>query len=198
LAFVLLKEKLCSTHVLALPDFTKAFEIECDVSGMGISAVLMQDRGPIAYFSEKLCGSTLNYPTYDKELYALVRALETWQNYLWPKEFVIHLDHESLKHLKGQGKLNRSHAKWVEFIETSPYVIKYKQGKENIVADALSSRYVLLHTMNTRLLGFEYVKELYANDSDFAEIYNACGHSAFGKFYLMDGYLFKENRLCSC
>ena len=127
MAFVLLKEKLCSAPVLALPDFTKAFEIECDVSGMGISAVLMQDRGPIAYFSEKLCGSTLNYPTYDKELYALVRALETWQNYLWPKEFVIHLDHESLKHLKGQGKLNRSHAKWVEFIETSPYVIKAKR-----------------------------------------------------------------------
>ena len=50
--------------------------------------------------------------------------------------------------------------------------------------------------MNTRLLGFEYVKELYDNDSDFAEIYNACGHSAFGMFYLMDGYLFKENRLC--
>jgi hypothetical protein len=46
------------------------------------------------------------------------------------------------------------------------------------------------------LLGFEYVKELYDNDSDFAEIYNACGHSASGKFYLMDGYLFKENRLC--
>ncbi|PKI67563.1 hypothetical protein CRG98_012147 [Punica granatum] len=43
----------------------------------------------------------LNYPTHDKELYALVRALETWQHYLWPKEFVIHTDHESLKHLKG-------------------------------------------------------------------------------------------------
>jgi len=39
--------------------------------------------------------------------------------------------------------------------------------------------------MNTRLLGFEYVKELYDNDSDFAEIYNACGHSAFGMLYLM-------------
>jgi len=40
------------------------------------------------------------------------------------------------------------------------------------------------------------VKELYDNDSEFAKIYNACGHSTFGKFYLMDGYLFKENRLC--
>jgi hypothetical protein len=84
----------------------------------------------------------------------------------------------------------------VEFIETFPYVIKYKQGKKNIVTDALSRRYVLLNTMNTRLLGFEYVKELYDNNSNFAENYNACGHSAFGKFYLMGDYLFKENRLC--
>ena len=44
----------------------------------------------------------MNYQTYDKELYALVGALETWQHYLWPKEFVIHTNHESLKHLKGQ------------------------------------------------------------------------------------------------
>ena len=50
---------------------------------------------------------------------------------------MIHSDHESLKHLKGQCKLSRRHAKWVEFIETFLYVIKYKQGKENIVADAL-------------------------------------------------------------
>ena len=106
----------------------------------------------------------MNYPTYDKELYTLVRTLETWQHYLWPKEFVIHIDHESLKHLKGQGKLNKRHAKWVEFIETFFYVIKYKQGKENIVANALSRRYALVFTLNAKLLGFEYVKELYAND----------------------------------
>ena len=98
----------------------------------------MQNGQPIAYFSEKLGGAQLNYQVYDKELYALVRALETWQHYLWLKEFVIHLDHEALKYLKGQAKLNRRHAKWVEFIETFPYVVKYKKGKENIVADALS------------------------------------------------------------
>ena len=86
----------------------------------------MREGCPIAYFSEKLSGAALNYPTYDEEMYALVRAFETWQHYLLPKEFVIHTNHESLKHLKGQGKLHKRHAKWVEFIEPFPYVIKYK------------------------------------------------------------------------
>ncbi|XP_049349488.1 uncharacterized protein LOC125814082 [Solanum verrucosum] len=140
-AFNLLKDKLCSAPLLQLPDFSKSFEVECDASGKGIGAVLMQDSKPIAYFSEKLSGATLNYSTYDKELYALVRALATWQHYLWPREFVVKTDHESLKYLKSQGKLSRRHAKWVEFIETFPYVIAYKQGKENVVADALSRRY---------------------------------------------------------
>ena len=157
----------------------------------------MQDNRSIVYFSEKLNEAALNYPTYDKELYALVRTLETWQHYLWPKEFVIHSDHESLKHLKAQVKLSRRHAKWGEFIETFPYVIKYKQGKENIMADALSRRYVLLSTLDARFLGFEHIKELYKNDSDFANVYNnACKSLAFGKFYKLDGYLFKESCLC--
>jgi hypothetical protein len=103
-----------------------------------------------------LSGATLNYPTYDKEMYAFVRALESWQHYLWPKDFVIHTEHESLKHLKGQQRLNKRHAKWVEFIETFPF----KEDKENVVADALSRRYALLSILDTKLLGFEYIKDL--------------------------------------
>ncbi|KAL9260331.1 Retrovirus-related Pol polyprotein from transposon 17.6-like protein [Drosera capensis] len=99
---------------------------------------VIEEGQPIAYFSEKLHGAHLRYSTYEKEFYALVRALQTWQHYLWLNQFVIHTDHESLKHLRGQDKLSTRHAKWVEFIETFPYVIKYKQGKENVVADALS------------------------------------------------------------
>uniref|UniRef100_A0A2N9I3M5 RNA-directed DNA polymerase n=1 Tax=Fagus sylvatica TaxID=28930 RepID=A0A2N9I3M5_FAGSY len=179
-AFQLIKEKLTNAPLLSLPNFSKTFEIECDASGVGIGAVLMQEGRPIAYFSEKLSGAALNYPTYDKELYALVRALETWQHYLWPKEFVIHTDHESLKHLKGQHKLNKRHARWVEFIETFPYVIRYKQGKENVVADALSRRYALLSTLDAKLLGFEHIKELYAEDHEFCEEYRACEKIASG------------------
>ena len=195
-AFMDLKNKLCSTLVLSLPNFNKTFEIECDASGIGIGAVLMQEGRPIAYFSGKLNGAALKYPTYDKEIYALMKALENWQHYLWPKQFVIHTDHQSLKHIKRQSKLNKRHAKWMEFIEPFPYVIKYKKGQENIVFDALSRRYALLTSLDAKLIGFEYVKELYEHDSAFAQIFAACEKGTFKNFHRVDGYLFKENKLC--
>ncbi|KAK1601981.1 hypothetical protein QYE76_027086 [Lolium multiflorum] len=171
-AFDELKKRLTEAPLLALPDFAKTFEIECDASGLGIGGVLMQNGKPVAYYSEKLDGARLNYPIYDKELYALVRVLEVWQHYLWPKEFVIHSDHESLKYLKSQHNLNKRHAKWVEFIESFPYVIKYKKGKENI-------------------------KELYPSDAFFGPIFAKCSvDRGFDDFYLHDGYLFKANKIC--
>jgi hypothetical protein len=119
-AFNELKIKLCEAPLLQLPDFGRTFEIKCDASGIGIGGVLLQKGKHVAYFSEKLNGPHLNYSVYDKELYVLVRVLEVWQHYLFPKEFVIHSDHEALKYLKSQGKLNRRHAKWIEFIEMFP------------------------------------------------------------------------------
>jgi hypothetical protein len=62
--------------LLQLPNFGKTFELACDASGVAIGGVLMQDGKPVAYFSEKLHGSILNYSIGDKELYALVHSLE--------------------------------------------------------------------------------------------------------------------------
>lgn len=110
-AFHALKHDLTHAPLLVLPNFEKTFELECDASGAGIGGVLMQEGRPIAYFSEKLNQTHLNYPTYDKELYAIVRCLEHWQHFLMHREFVIHTDHESIKFLSGQHKLGKIHAK---------------------------------------------------------------------------------------
>jgi hypothetical protein len=174
-AFHTLIDKLL-THapLLQLPDFSKTFELECDASGIGIGGMVLQEGKSVAYFSEKLSGHSLNYSTYDKELYALVRVLETWQHYLWPKEFVIHSDHQSLKHIRGQAKLNKRHAKWVEFIETFPYIIKHKKGKDNVIADSLSRCYTMHSQLDHKIFGLESIKELYATDFDFKDAYENC------------------------
>ena len=102
--------------VLRLPDFSKAFEVTCDASGVRIGGVLSQEGHPIAYFSEKLNDAKLKYSTYDKEFYAIVQALQYWRHYLLPQEFVLYSDHEALRFLNSKKKLNSRHASWVEFL----------------------------------------------------------------------------------
>ncbi|KAF8080898.1 hypothetical protein N665_0917s0014 [Sinapis alba] len=195
-AFQELKDSLTHAPILVLPNFDKTFEVECDASGTGIGAVLTQGGKPVAFFSEKLHGAAINYPTYDKELYALVRSLETWQHYLLSKEFVIHTDHETLKYLRGQTTLKKRHARWLEFVETFPYVIKYKKGKENIVADALSRRHALIATMEAKVMGFEHIKDQYGVDPDFGQTYEQCKKGSIGHYYRQNEFLFRDKRLC--
>ncbi|KAF8054126.1 hypothetical protein N665_1346s0001 [Sinapis alba] len=167
-AFQKLKDSLTNAPVLVLSNFDKTFEIECDASGTGIGTVLTQG----------------------------VRSLETWQHYLLSKEFVIHPDHETLKYLRGQTTLKKRHARWLEFVESFPYVIKYKKGKENIVADALSRRHALISLMEAKVMGFEHIKNQYREDPDFGDIYQQCKQGAFGSYYQHDEFLFRDKRLC--
>jgi len=102
---------------LALPNFEDLFELECDARRVGIGDMLIQSKKPIAYFSEKLNASRWNSKTYDKEFYAIVRAMTHYGNYLKPRHFVSHSDLQALKYINGQHKLNPRHAKWVEFLQ---------------------------------------------------------------------------------
>jgi hypothetical protein len=195
-AFNMLKDKFTHAPLLHLFDFNKTLELECDTSGIGLGGVLLQERKHVAHFSEKLSGPVLNYSTYDKEWYALVRWLETWQHYLCPKEFYIHSDHESLKHIRSQGKLNRRNANWVELIESFSYVIKHKKGKKNVIVDALSRRYALLTRLNYKIFGLETIKDQYVYDADFKDVLLHCKDGkTWNKFVFNDGFVFWATKL---
>nr|GEW40027.1 putative reverse transcriptase domain, ribonuclease H-like domain, aspartic peptidase domain protein [Tanacetum cinerariifolium] len=82
-AFQLLKQKLCSVPILALPEGSKNFVVYCDASCKGLGAVLMQREKVIAYASRQLKIHEKNYTTHDLELGAVVFALKMWRHYLY-------------------------------------------------------------------------------------------------------------------
>jgi hypothetical protein len=126
-----------------------------------------------------------------------VRTLYTWQHYLWHREFIIHSDHEALKHIHAQTNLNRRHAKWVEFNESFPYIIKHKNEKDNVVADALSCRHTIMSQLNFKIFGLQTVKDQYVDDADFKDSLAQHLHGKpWGKFHIQDGFLFRANKLC--
>ena len=101
--FQRLKATVSYPLVLALLDFTKSFTMECDASGLGLRAVLMQDHKPIAYHSQALKGSKLSLSIYEKELLALVVVVKKWRPYLVGMPFFVKTDHHSLKYLLNKG-----------------------------------------------------------------------------------------------
>ena len=92
----------------------------------------------MAYFSEKLNGSKLNYSTYDLEFYAIICALKHWSYYLAYHKFVLYSDHDALKHINSQDKLSSQHVVWAAYIQQISFVIKHKSGALNRVVDAFS------------------------------------------------------------
>jgi len=73
---------------------------------MGV--LLIAGARPICYHSDVFHWAVLNYPTYDKELYSMVKAVKKWKHYLMGKETIIHIDHQPLLYLEAQSKLQHT------------------------------------------------------------------------------------------
>ncbi|KAE9622108.1 putative nucleotidyltransferase, Ribonuclease H [Lupinus albus] len=91
-AFQQLKEAMFELPMLAIPDFTKDFVVETDASSKGLGAVLMQDGKPLAFWSKCLSLKAQQKSVYERELIALVQAIQKWRHYLLGMHFIIKTD----------------------------------------------------------------------------------------------------------
>ncbi|GJU85361.1 putative reverse transcriptase domain-containing protein [Tanacetum coccineum] len=139
-AFQLLKQKLCSAPILALPEGSEDFIAYCDASKKGLGVVLMQREKVISYASRQLKIHEKNYTTHDLELGAVVFALKIWRHYLYGTKCIVFTDHKSLQHILDQKELNMRQRRWLELLSDYDCDIRYHPGKANVVADALSRK----------------------------------------------------------
>ncbi|GKA56087.1 putative reverse transcriptase domain-containing protein, partial [Tanacetum coccineum] len=135
-----LKQKLCSTPILALLEGTEDFVVYCDASLKGYGDVLMQRDKVIAYASRQLKVHEENYTTHDLELGAVVFTLRLWRHYLYGTKCVVFTDHKSLQYILNQKELNLRQRSWIELLSDYECEIRYHPGKANVVADALSRK----------------------------------------------------------
>ncbi|GKB99101.1 putative reverse transcriptase domain-containing protein [Tanacetum coccineum] len=139
-SFQLLKQKLCSAPILALPEGSEDFIAYCDASKKGLGVVLMQREKVISYASRQLKIHEKNYTTHDLELRAVVFALKIWRHYLYGTKCTVFTDHKSLQHILNQKELNMRQRRWLELLSDYDCEIRYHPGKANVVADALSRK----------------------------------------------------------
>lgn len=137
-AFRLVKRAMTTVPVLALPDFSLPFVIEADASGHGIGAVLMQNQLPIAYFSQVLSNKSCLKSVYERELVAIVLAIQKWRHYVLGHHFIVRTDQRSLKYILEQRVIQGEFQRWVTKLMGYDFEIQYRLGIENKAADALS------------------------------------------------------------
>ncbi|GKF25591.1 putative reverse transcriptase domain-containing protein, partial [Tanacetum coccineum] len=139
-AFQLLKQKLCSAPILALPEGSEDFIVYCDALIKGLGTVLMQREKVIAYASCQLKILEKNYTTHDLELIAVVFALKIWRHYLYGTKCTVFTDHKSLQHILNQKEQNMRQRRCLELLSDYDCEIRYHQRKANVVTNALSRK----------------------------------------------------------
>ncbi|GBG71602.1 hypothetical protein CBR_g9018 [Chara braunii] len=210
-AFRYLKHALTHYEVLKLPDPDKPFIVTTDANQYGIGAVLAQQDGPklrpVEYMSKKMPSQKLAKSTYEKELYAMYKALTHWRHYLLGRFFILRTDHQTLRWMRTQPVLSDALKHWIEVIEQYDFDPQYLKGEYNKVANALSRRPDFSGALITKFELNDDVSrslvEAYREDQFMTEIIRrleAKDKQTSAEFEMVNGMLFLEKegnkRLC--
>lgn len=206
-AFDKLKEVMSSYPVLAIPDFSLLFVVECDASDIGV--LLMQNKHPITFESRKLKEVECKFSIYDKEMLAIMHALTKFRQCLVCNKFLVKTDHNSLKYLPNLRYLNDRQQKWVSKILAFDFDIEYIKGNNNVVADALSRKADLFSITEISadwrtMITAEYVKDPFANDILYGKLQDDRFRTVNelilyeGRVYITPKSKMKDNVLKAC
>uniref|UniRef100_H3H5J1 Reverse transcriptase domain-containing protein n=1 Tax=Phytophthora ramorum TaxID=164328 RepID=H3H5J1_PHYRM len=187
-AFEAVKESLLHAPILALPDPDCPFSVVCDASDFAIGCALLQAdtegrERVIAFESRQLKAAEKNYPVHDKELLAMKYALVKFRvHLLGSKPFVNFTDHASLRTATQSPHLSQRMARWLSFFAEYNFEVKYKPGRQNGLADALSRRpdYELSHVTTVTSSVTDLIRAAYARDDMCVALLRALGSKEFG------------------
>ncbi|CAB0041212.1 unnamed protein product [Trichogramma brassicae] len=136
------KRLLSAAPLLQYPNFNEPFLVTTDASDYAVGAVLSQGKIgsdlSVAYVSRTLIDAEVNYSTTEKELLAIVYAVQYFRPYLFGRKFKIITDHKPLVWLHNLKNPTSRLARWRERLHDYDYEIIHKSGKINLNADALS------------------------------------------------------------
>jgi hypothetical protein len=146
-AFLTIKDAFTRRPVLSMPDVSSPFFVMSGASLTATGAVLMQkdsngDLHPCAYLSKTLSSAERNYDNYDRELLAVIHALEEWRHYLLGTAHVVTVltDHKNLTYFWQLHKLSHRQARWNLFLQDFDLHFHHTPGTQMGPADALSRR----------------------------------------------------------
>lgn len=184
--------------VLALRNFNIPFELETNTSGYGEGAVLMQNKRPIAFYSHTLAMRDRAKPVYERELMAVVLAVQRWRPYLIRRQFIVKTDQHSLKFLLEQRVIQPQYHKWIAKLLGYSFEVVYKPGLENKAADALSRvpPTVFLNQLTApTLIDLKIIKEEVDRDGKLKEIIMKPQNEEVKNYSLQQGILRYKGRL---
>lgn len=140
-AFEELKKQLVDFVVLNQPVLDQNFELRTDASGVGCGAVLVQNGKPVAFASKRFSEADTKKCTTERELLAVIWAVNKFHHFLAAKEFVLKTDHEAIKWLRNKHNITGKYFRMLNQLEQYKFTVEHTPGKHLVDADTLSRHF---------------------------------------------------------